>query len=209
MDGHDDTVWYVAFSNAGDKIASASDDQTVRLWDVSTGNALQVLRDHDEAVYAVAFSNDDTVVVSASKDELVRVWEVSTGALRFRLNGHINAINALASSPTCPWVASAALDAVVVVWDVSVGKLVSMMRGHSSGIRAVAFSKDGSRQTNCLWGRRQVATGLGCIGGPSGAPVRSREEPVTGRRFTSHRLACLPSYQRIPHVRSAWRRSAR
>jgi WD40 repeat protein len=64
----------VAFSPDGSTLASASYDETVRLWDARSGAALQTLEGHSGTVNAVAFSPDGSTLASASYDGTVRLW---------------------------------------------------------------------------------------------------------------------------------------
>jgi WD40 repeat protein len=75
---HTDPVYGVAFSHDGKLLASASDDQTTKLWDVSKRKELASLSGSTDAVYAVPFSPDSKVVVAAGADHLLRIWDVST-----------------------------------------------------------------------------------------------------------------------------------
>ena len=59
---------------------SASYDETVRLWDLATGAALQTLKGHTHYINSVAFSHDGKLLASASYDETVRLWDPATGA---------------------------------------------------------------------------------------------------------------------------------
>jgi WD40 repeat protein len=71
------TVWSVAFSPDGKKIASGSDDMTIRVWDAETGHSMQTLRGHKRSVVSVAFSCDGKTVASGSWDSTVRLWDTS------------------------------------------------------------------------------------------------------------------------------------
>ncbi|TEU17946.1 MAG: hypothetical protein E3J21_07060 [Anaerolineales bacterium] len=78
-EGHTDWVRSVTFSPDGSLLASGSADQTVRLWDVSTGQCLKTLQGHTYLVWSVAFSPDGCTLASGSQDETIKLWDVQTG----------------------------------------------------------------------------------------------------------------------------------
>ena len=72
----------------GKRLASASVDQTVKVWDATSGQEMLTLKGHTGAVMSVAFSPDGKRLASASGDQTVKVWDATTGQETLTLKGH-------------------------------------------------------------------------------------------------------------------------
>ena len=116
--GHTGWVNHVCFSNKGRRIASASCDQTIRLWNPWTGNVRAVLRGHTDWVMHCVFSRDDKTLVSASADRSVRMWDIASRAPLHILRGHRDVVNNCMVLSTGR-ILSCGADNKLVYWQVS------------------------------------------------------------------------------------------
>jgi WD40 repeat protein len=69
-------IWDVAYSNDGTLLASAGGDNTIRMWDATSGTLLATLMGHQDAVTSLAYSPDGTRLVSGGLDGKLIIWEV-------------------------------------------------------------------------------------------------------------------------------------
>ncbi|KAJ7441363.1 quinon protein alcohol dehydrogenase-like superfamily [Mycena galericulata] len=147
LQGHDDGVCCIAISADGACIVSGSHDNTIRVWDGRTGEAImEPIRGHTDSVLSVAFSSDGACIVSGSSDETIRVWDVGTGrAVMEPIQGHTGWVLAVVFSPDGAHIMSGSSDNTICVWDARTGEAVmEPIRGHTDSV-SVAFSSDGAR----------------------------------------------------------------
>ncbi|MCI0456777.1 MAG: protein kinase, partial [Gemmataceae bacterium] len=161
LKGHTGNVWSVAFSPDGKRLASASSDKSVKVWEAQTGQELFSLQGHTDRVWSVAFNRDGKRLASASGDKTVKVWNAQTGQELLTFKGHTGEVRSVTFSPDGKRLASGSgtWDATkqvyvageVKVWEAQTGQELLTLKGHTEGVWSVAFSPDGKRLASGSW----------------------------------------------------------
>ena len=136
--GHTHNVYRMALSPDGRILASSSNDNTVRVWDVETGRALQTL-EHPTTVVCVAWSPDTTALAvgGGHQNKKVYLWDAATGQQTRILEGHTNIINEVAWGPDGKILASCSRDQTIRLWDAATGKVLRRLTGHSNDVHSL------------------------------------------------------------------------
>ena len=149
LKGHTSGVINVCFSPDGKRVASASEDNTAKVWDVAKGAEVVTLDGHTDVVSCVVFNEDGSQVITASHDKTARVWDAVTGEQLRVLRGHKEAVSSVAFSANSRRIVTGSFDNTAKVWDIATGKVLVTLEGHKDRVRTVDFSPDG----------RQIVTG--------------------------------------------------
>ena len=142
--GHTKTANTLAFKPESSILASGSDDDTIRIWDL-TWNAwrsrpVRTLRGHRNDVEAVAWSPDGTMIASGSKDRTVRLWNPDNGNNTAVLRGHEKTVKAVAWSPDGTRLASGSSDGTIHIWDpANTDSPLHVLKQHTGSINALTF----------------------------------------------------------------------
>jgi F-box and WD-40 domain protein CDC4 len=139
LPGHHDTVRAIAAH--ADTLVSGSYDCTVRVWKISTGEAVHCLQGHTQKVYSVVLDHKRNRCISGSMDNLVKIWSLETGGLLFNLQGHTSLVGLLDLSHDL--LVSAALDSTLRIWNPENGQFRSTLRGHTGAVKC--FQHDGQK----------------------------------------------------------------
>jgi WD40 repeat protein len=148
LKGHASYVNACCFSPDGKRIASASSDNSVRVWDADTGKEILMQTWQTGSVMSCCFSPDGKRIactVNNYGNNNVRVWDADTGKEIIMLKGHTGHVEAYCFSPDGKRIASASTDHMVRVWDADTGKEILMLEGYTYGVSACCFSPDGKR----------------------------------------------------------------
>jgi WD40 repeat protein len=143
FEGHKGDVFSVAYSADGKRIASSSDDWTVRVWDVSTGSR-RTFKTNSMSICSVAFSPDSTQI--AADGTLI---DLSTGIL-----SHLEEKLVISSAFSADgrFIASATYrSAACQIWDASTHQTIIKLVGHTGSVPYVAFFPDGKKIMSASW----------------------------------------------------------
>jgi Tol biopolymer transport system component len=180
--GHNEPVNAIAWSPDGTKIASASDDKTVQVWNSKTG---KLLRKYTDSTYgasetpgkftSIAWSPDSQDIVSGDDNGHVQIWKALSGKLVLNYTGHLgDPITSVSWSPKGDSIASAGYKGILRVWNASTGKTsikiysVSTENNRNDPIYSVAWSPDGKALAFVSYNILQV------------------RDAITGTMFSSH-----------------------
>ena len=144
--GHQDQVRSVAISPDGRLLASGGFDGSIRLWDLSTGEAIgPPLSAHSDNVSSLAFSPDGRYLASGRFDDSIIIWDLDSQLPAMPpLNGHVGDIWSLSYSPAGETLIAGSSDGNIVFWDARMGQTIGEpLAAHSATIADIAISSNG------------------------------------------------------------------
>ncbi|KAK6518886.1 hypothetical protein TWF281_003577 [Arthrobotrys megalospora] len=161
LEGHSRPVDFLAFSSSGDELASWSDGDTVRIWEVSSGKNTHIFpgnkfrqrytgySPYRGSAEAICFLLDSKLIACGSQDGSIRIWDTVTRKLLHVLKGPMSPIICLKASRDSSRLASLSdSDGTIRLWNVRSGDLLHALQcpelgGKGWGPFSVDFSPDG------------------------------------------------------------------
>ena len=149
LKGHTNSIRAIAISPDGQILASGSDDKTIKLWQLATGQELLTLRGHTKPVYSVAISPDGQILASGSDDKTIKLWNLSTGwqfgtiTLGNWFSGSSCGAYEVAFSPDGQTLASLSSGGTVKLWNLKTGREIQTLTDGTSWVHAIAISPNG------------------------------------------------------------------
>jgi WD40 repeat protein len=152
---HQGAVQDLVFSPDGKRLASASRDRSVKIWDAGSRELLLTLPDHPGPIKKIAFRPGGTWLAAASGQGdaegglrldlpgQIKVWDAYSGQPVFTLEGHMRAVSSVAFAPDKALLASASHDKTIRIWDLNTAKAERILRDHAESVVSLAYSPDG------------------------------------------------------------------
>jgi WD40 repeat protein len=142
LKGHTDNVKCITFSPDSKTLASASNDGTLKLWDLEAFARETGRLHHDAAVYDLAFTPDGNRLVTASQSGRIRLWDVSTEKHLGEFKGHTGPVWSVGISSDGKTVVTGSADRTVRLWDMESRHLIDTLPAFPDEIFSVVFSPD-------------------------------------------------------------------
>jgi WD40 repeat protein len=178
LEGHSAGVNGCAVTSDGRRVVSASDDGTLKVWELETGKELATLQGHGNNVNGCAVTPDGRRVVSASVDNTLKVWDLETGKQLVTLEGHRSIVAGCVVTPDGRRVVSASWDGQLKVWDLETGQGLATLEGHKAAVTGCAVTPGGRRGVSASDDRTLKVWELET--GKELATLQGHEAPVTG-----------------------------
>ena len=141
--GHTGDVYCVRYSRDGRLLATASQDETARIWDAATGKCLFVLKGHAGDVHCVSFSCSGDNLATAGDDGKVCIWRTANGTLRKKFNAFTTRAVGVAYSPVVNALLASCGDRDIKLVNINTGEVLAHHLAHETTVEAVAYSADG------------------------------------------------------------------
>lgn len=143
LKGHTDVLRAVAVSPDSRWVVSASDDGTIRCWEIRSGDSRISIQIDKHYVQTIAVFPDSQHIISGSDDRTLKLWDLNTGAEIGTFVGHGAQVRDVAVSPDGSVAISASRDGTIRIWDLKSGRQKMIWEAHEGAVNGVAIDSMG------------------------------------------------------------------
>lgn len=149
LPGHTLPVTAVNFSPDGKFLASASNDKTIKLWNLEDYSLIRTFVGHQDRVNSINFSADGKLLVSGSADETVKIWNRDGEIIKTFIEP-TDTVSSVIFSPNGKTIAAGSYDQKIYLWKLD-GTRVNIFTAHKLAIASLKFSADGKTLASASW----------------------------------------------------------
>ncbi len=155
FEGHSTQIFGLEFSPDGKYFVSSSgrealgapisEDNTLRLWNLETGEQVQVFEGHSDGIWSAAVSPDGERLLSGGIDQSVRLWDINTGEQILLMEGHESWVIEVVFLPDGTSALSGGLDGNLILWDLETGEIIQYLDSDLMDVWSLAITPDGKK----------------------------------------------------------------
>lgn len=155
---HQGPITKLAFHPKFNLLCTASEDNTIVIWDAESGSYERTLKEHTDIVYGMAFNPSGTILATCSADTRVLLWDFNPESeTKYKvvksLLGHDHTVSACCWSGNGELLFTASRDKSIKMWEVSTGHVKKSYEGgddgHTDWVRDIKLSPDESQMVSC------------------------------------------------------------
>lgn len=140
LKGHSSPVHFATPDSSDSIIASASYDNTIRIWDYKSGQCIDTLIGHSNNVMCLSISPDQRSLISGDYNGVIKIWDIEKRSEIKTINNHTSFISHIEYSPDGNLFISSGCDKVIRIWDTESNKCIKELKGHKNAINSAKFS---------------------------------------------------------------------
>lgn len=142
LEGHNDKISFIKFSNDSKLLASGGYDKTIKIWDTSSGFNLKTLKVNADIIKALDFSPDDKLIAGIATDKKIRIWNISAGREIISFQRCSEKVTSLIFGKNGKTLINACNDGSINISDVISGKLLHSFKSESNSVISLALNKN-------------------------------------------------------------------
>jgi WD40 repeat protein len=141
LEGHSKLVNSIVFSPDSKLLLLASDDKTVKIWEIANGSFQQTFKGHSSSVNLIIFSPNSKLLISASNNKIIKIWDIATGFFQQIFENHNNIIISIVFLSDSKLLILILYNKIIKIWEIANNFLQQTFKGYNSTVTSVVFSR--------------------------------------------------------------------
>lgn len=142
--GHTAPINSLKYAPDGSAIYSASEDKSIKMWDVKTGVDINTFNAHTSPVRCMELSDNGKLLISGDVEGNILIWDAYTGQVKMTIAAHEGSVNTVKFTKDQQYIVSGGDDKQLKVWNLK-GDTLKTIKGFNASIQSLGISPDGTR----------------------------------------------------------------